>query len=68
MLAKRIKDDTIRQTDVGGMFEYFDPLTGKGLGGKIFHGLLQSFLNFIKKIMISGYLIINEINNGIYYT
>ena len=35
-LAKRIKDDTIKLIDVGGMYEYFNPHTGKGLGGHDF--------------------------------
>ena len=35
-LAKRIKDDTIKLIEVGGMYEYFNPHTGKGLGGHDF--------------------------------
>ena len=35
-LAKRIKDDTIKLIEVGGMHEYFNPHTGKGLGGHDF--------------------------------
>ena len=35
-LAKRIKDDNIKLIEVGGMYEYFNPHTGKGLGGKNF--------------------------------
>ena len=35
-LAKRIKDDTIKIIEVGGMHEYFYPHTGKGLGGHDF--------------------------------
>ena len=35
-LAKRIKDDTIKLIEVSGMYEYFNPHTGKGLGGHDF--------------------------------
>ena len=48
LLAKRIKDDTIRLTDVGGMFEYFNPLTGKGLGGKNFSWTAAIFLKLCR--------------------
>ena len=49
LLAKRIEDDTIRLTDVGGMFEYFDPLTGKGLGGKNFSWTAAIFLKLCRE-------------------
>ena len=49
LLAKRIKDDTIRLTDVGGMFEYFNPLTGKGLGGKNFSWTAAIFLKLYRE-------------------
>ena len=49
LLAKRIKDDTIRQTDAGGIFEYFDPLTGKGLGGKNFSWTAAIFLKLYRE-------------------
>ena len=52
LLAKRIKDDTIKLTDVGGMFEYFDPFTGKGLGGDNFSWTAAIFLNCVEKVMI----------------
>ena len=47
-LAKRIKDDTIKLVDVGGMFEYFDPHTGKGLGGHDFSWTAAIFLTLVR--------------------
>ena len=49
LLAKRIKDDTIKLIDVGGMFEYFDPFTGKGLGGDNFSWTAAIFLKLCKE-------------------
>jgi hypothetical protein len=49
LLAKRIKDDTIKLTDVGGMFEYFDPFTGKGLGGDNFSWTAAIFLKLCRE-------------------
>ena len=36
LLAKRIKDDTIKIIKVVSMYEYFNPHTAKGLGGHDF--------------------------------
>ncbi|TPW29771.1 hypothetical protein FJU08_13280 [Martelella alba] len=35
-IAERLRDDTRRVVEQSGFFEYFDPLTGEGLGGKLF--------------------------------
>jgi hypothetical protein len=35
-LANKIKDDTIQLVKKNGMAEYFDPMTGVGLGGRDF--------------------------------
>ena len=45
-LAKRIKDDTIKLIEVGGMYEYFNPHTGKGLGGHDFSWTAAILLAF----------------------
>jgi glycogen debranching enzyme len=49
LLAKRIRDDTIKLTDVSGMFEYFDPITGKGLGGNNFSWTAAIFLKLCRE-------------------
>lgn len=35
-LAERIRSDTLRLIETAGFFEYFDPMTGEGLGGPNF--------------------------------
>lgn len=35
-MATRIRNDTLRLVEASGFFEYFDPLTGEGLGGADF--------------------------------
>ena len=49
LLAKRIKNDTIKLTELDGMFEYFDPLTGKGLGGDNFSWTAAIFLKLCRE-------------------
>jgi hypothetical protein len=43
-LAARIRSDTLRMVEQSGFYEYFDPLTGDGLGGPTFRGLPQFIL------------------------
>ena len=68
-LAKKIKNDTIKLIEANGMAEYFDPLTGIGLGGKNFSWTAAIYLELCKdKIdlnMINSY---KNKNNGFYKT
>ena len=57
-LAKKIKDDTMKLIESHGMAEYFDPYSGKGLGGKDFSWTAAIYLELCKDT-----LDINSINN-----
>ena len=57
-LAKKIKDDTIKLIESHGMAEYFDPYSGKGLGGKDFSWTAAIYLELCKDTVD-----INSINN-----
>ena len=35
-LAERLRADTRKAVEKSGFYEYFDPLSGEGLGGKLF--------------------------------
>ncbi len=47
-LANKIKNDTIQLVTKNGMAEYFDPITGDGLGGKDFSWTAAIHLELLK--------------------
>ena len=47
-LAHKIKNDTIQLVITNGMAEYFDPMTGEGLGGKDFSWTAAIHLELLK--------------------
>ena len=47
-LADKIKNDTIQLVKKNGMAEYFDPITGIGLGGKDFSWTAAIHLELLK--------------------
>ena len=47
-LANKIKNDTIQLVKKNGMAEYFDPITGDGLGGKDFSWTAAIHLELLK--------------------
>ena len=44
--AERIRRDTARLCETSNFFEYFDPLTGDGLGGKLFTWTASVYLDW----------------------
>ena len=47
-LADKIKNDTIQLVKKNGMAEYFDPVTGVGLGGRDFSWTAAIHLELLK--------------------
>ena len=47
-LANKIKNDTIQLVKKNGMAEYFDPITGIGLGGRDFSWTAAIHLELLK--------------------
>ena len=47
-LANKIKKDTIQLVKKNGMAEYFDPITGVGLGGRDFSWTAAIHLELLK--------------------
>ena len=47
-LAHKIKNDTVQLVITNGMAEYFDPITGEGLGGKDFSWTAAIHLELLK--------------------
>ena len=47
-LANKIKNDTIQLVRKNGMAEYFDPISGVGLGGKDFSWTAAIHLELLK--------------------
>ena len=44
--SERVRRDTARLTEKSGFSEYFDPLTGEGLGGKSFTWTASVYLDW----------------------
>ncbi|MAW52521.1 MAG: hypothetical protein CME01_06810 [Geminicoccus sp.] len=44
--SERVRRDTARLTEKSGFSEYFDPLTGEGLGGKLFTWTASVYLDW----------------------
>ena len=61
-LADKIKSDTIELVKKNGMAEYFDPITGIGLGGRDFSWTAAIHLELLKD-KIDTNLKYNFINN-----